>query len=58
MRRKILIALLAAGTVGGYATGIASLVCAKSHQHEGLEQRGARGSRGCGPSRGAGVAVK
>jgi len=58
MRRKILIALLAAGTVGGYATGIASLLCARSLHQESLEQRVARGSGGREPSLGAGVAVE
>lgn len=42
MRRKILIALLAAGTVGGYALGFASLHCSRARQHEGFEQHVAR----------------
>ncbi|MCC7540354.1 MAG: hypothetical protein IT379_29325 [Deltaproteobacteria bacterium] len=66
MKRKILIVLLALGTLGGYGMGIARLVRVRSHQHARFEQyvervceRGARraldrdrGHRAFGPPAG------
>ncbi len=45
MRRKLLIALFALGTVGGYAGGFASMRCHRGGRwgnHDGFEQHVAR----------------
>lgn len=38
MRRKISIVLLALGTLGGYASGFASLRCRADHRRENFER--------------------
>lgn len=39
MKRKLVIALLALGTVGGFAGGFASLSCRGQHRREAFERR-------------------
>jgi hypothetical protein len=39
MKRKILIGLLALGTVGGYASGFASMRCKARHGRAAFEER-------------------
>lgn len=38
MKRKIVIALLTLGTVGGFASGIASMSCRSKHRREAFEK--------------------
>jgi hypothetical protein len=42
MKRKILIALLTLGTLGGFAGGAASLACARHRHHAAFEQHVAK----------------
>ena len=42
MRRKLLIAVLALGTVGGYAAGFASMRSCHNHRRDAFEQRVAK----------------
>lgn len=39
MKRKLLIAALALGTVGGFASGFASLRCRSKYRHHHWEQK-------------------
>ncbi len=38
MKRKIVIALLTLGTIGGFASGIASMSCRSKHRREAFEK--------------------
>ena len=42
MKRKILIALLALGTLGGFAGGVASLACHRRSHHAQFERHVAK----------------
>ena len=42
MRRKIVIALLTLGTIGGYASGFASMRACNNHRREAFEQHVAK----------------
>jgi hypothetical protein len=39
MKRKLLIAALALGTLGGFASGFASLACRARYRHHYMEQK-------------------
>lgn len=39
MKRKLLIAALAFGTVGGFACGFASLACGHRYRRQSMEQK-------------------
>lgn len=39
MKRKIVMGLLAFGTIGGFASGIASMSCRAQHRREAFENR-------------------
>lgn len=39
MKRKIIMGLLALGTIGGFASGFASMSCGAKHRREHFENR-------------------